>query len=65
MTDKADDYARRDGLCKMCNYVGPKVTELISTYCVHVFCATSVTAELIGVFDTTLETREGRENEIE
>ena len=63
MTDKADDYARRDGLCKMCNYVGPKVTELISTYCV--FCATGVTAELIGVFDTTLETREGRENEIE
>ena len=59
MTDKADDYARRDGHCKR----EPKMTELISTYCVA--CTKGVITEIIGDFDTTLETREGKGNKIE
>ena len=61
--NKSDDYSRRDKLCKMCNYTEPKITEIASTYCVP--CSTGVVEELIGVFYTTLETREGRENKIE
>ena len=58
--NEEDDYSRKDELCKMCNFTEPKVKEIISTYCVS--CSTGVVKEL---FDTMLETREGRENKIE
>ena len=55
--NKPDDYSRKDELCKMSNFTETKVKEIISTY-----CGVSVVKVL---FDTTLETREGRENKIE